>query len=110
MNKGVGVALAGVGAEVLAFAGTAMLTAALGVPFVLAALIPHIAGVALKSLADAVFAVGMLGAVERAATHLGGEVGAGNAKQLLGHDVVDALLQVRDLLLQSSQQPLGGLA
>ena len=110
MDKGVGVALAGVGAEVFAFAGAAMLAAALGIPGVAAALVPHVAGIAAEGLGDAVLPVGALGAVERAAAHLGREVGAGNAEELLGHDVVDAPLQVGYLRLQSDEQPLGNLA
>jgi len=110
MDKGVGVALAGVGAEVLAFAGTAMFAAVLGIPCVLTSLVPYIAIIAFEGLGDAVLAVGMLGAIERAAAHLCREVGTGDTEELLGHDMVDALLQVGNLLLQPGQQPLGGLA
>ena len=109
MDKWVGVALAGVGAEVFAFAGTTMFAAALCVPFVLTALIPHIAGITRKSLSDAVLAVGQLGAVERAAAHLGGELGTGDAKELFGHDMVNTLLQPGDLFFETHQQPFGNL-
>lgn len=109
MDKGIGVTLAGVSAKVLAFAGTAMLTAALGIPSVFASLVPHIASIVVEVLGDAVLAVGQLGAVERAAAHLGCEVGAGNAEQLLGHNMVDTLLQVGNLLFQADKQSVGNL-
>lgn len=109
MDKGVGITLAGVSAEIFAFAGTAMFTAALGIPCVFASLVPHIASVVAESLGDAVLAVGQFGAVERAAAHLGGEVGAGNAEDLPGHNMVDTLLQVRNLLLQAYKQSFGNL-
>ena len=109
MNKWIGVCLVGIGAEIFAFAGTTMLTAALGIPSMFAPLVPHIAGIIAESLGDAVLAVGQLGAVERAAAHLGGEVGASNAENLLYHNVVDALLQVGYLLFETRQQPFGNL-
>ena len=92
MNKRIGVILTCVGAKIFAFTGTAMLTAALGIPSVFASLIPHIAGIIAKGLGDAVLSVGQLGAIECAAAHLGGEVGASNAKDLFGHYMVDTLL------------------
>ena len=92
MDKWIGVGLAAVGAEVFAFAGAAVLAAALRVPGVLAPLVQQVALCISKSGADAVLAVGLLGAVERPAAHLGGEVGASDAEDLLGHHVVDALL------------------
>ena len=64
----------------------------------------------MESRTDTVFAVGQFGTVERAAAHLGGEVGAGDAEDLPGHDVVDALLQVGDLLFETRQQTFGNLA
>ena len=110
MDKGIGVGLAAVGAEVFAFAGAAVLAAALRVPGVLAAVVQQVALLVVESSGDAVLAVGKLGAVERPAAHLGGEVGTGNAEDLSRHNVVDALLQVGDLRFQPSQQPLGNLA
>lgn len=110
MDKGIGVGLAGVGAEVFATAGATMLAAALGVPGVVAAVVSDVALSVVEGGADAVVAVGKLGAVECAAAHLGGEVGAGDAEELAGHDVVDAALQVGNFRLESSQQPLGNLA
>ena len=110
MDKGIGVTLSGVGTEIFALAGTTMFTAALDIPGVFAPLIPHIASIIAESLGDAVLAVGQLGAVERAAAHLGGEVGAGYAKDLLGHNMVNTLLQVRNLLFQTNEQAFGNLA
>ena len=110
MDKGIGVGLAAVGAEVFAFAGAAALAAALRIPGVLAAVVAEVALSVVEGGADAVLAVGELGAVERAAAHFGGEVGAGDAEDLTGHDVVDTLLQVGNFRLESSQQPLGNLA
>ena len=102
MDKGIGVRLAAVGAEVLAFAGAAILAAALRIPGVLAAVVQQVALLVAEGGGDAVLAVGKLRAVERAAAHLGGEVGTGDAEDLSGHNVVDALLQVGDLRFQPS--------
>ena len=109
MDKGIGVGLAAVAAEVLAFAGAAVLAAALRVPGVVAAVVAEIALRIAEGGADAVLAVSKLGAVKCPAAHLGGEVGAGNTKDLTGHNVVDALLQVGDLRFQPNQQPFGNL-
>ena len=92
MDKGIGVGLVAVGAEVFAFAGAAILAAALRVPSVLAAVVQQIALLVAEGGSDAVLAVGKLGAVERSAAHFGGEVSAGNAEDLAGHNVVNALL------------------
>ena len=110
VNKRIGVGFAGVGAEVFALTGTALFAAALRVPRVAAAVITQIALHIMKSRTDTVFAVGQFGTVKRAAAHLGGEVGAGDAENLLGHDVVDTLLQVGDLLFETRKQPFGNLA
>ena len=110
MDKGIGVIFAGIGAEIFAFAGAAMFTATLGIPCMSTPLVPHIAGIVAEGPGDAVLAVGQLGAVECAAAHLGGEVGAGNAEDLLGHNMVDTLLQVGNLLFQAYEQPFGNLA
>ena len=110
MNKRIGVGLAGVCAEILALTGTAVFAATLRVPRVATAVVAQIALHVMESRTYAIFAVGLLGAVERAAAHLGGEVGAGDAENLLGHDVVDALLQVGDLFFEARQQPFGDLA
>lgn len=110
MNKGIGVCLAAVGSEVLAFAGTAVLAAALRVPGVMAAVVQQVTLLVAEGGGDAVLAVGKLGAIERASAHLGGKVGTGDAEDLSGHNVVDALLQVGDLRFQPGQQPLGNLA
>lgn len=110
MNKWIGVGLAGVCTEVFALTGTAVFAAALRIPRVAAAVVAKITLHVMKSRADTVFAVGQFGAVERATAHLGSEVGAGDAEDLSGHDVVDTLLQVGDLLFETRQQPLGDLA
>ena len=110
MNKRVGVGLAGVGAEILALTGSTAFAAALRVPRVAAAVVTQITLHIKESRTDTVFAVGQFGAVERAAAHLGGKVGTGNAEDLLGHDVVDTLLQVGDLLFETRQQPFRNLA
>ena len=60
--------------------------------------------------ADAILAIGLFGAIERPTAHLGRKVGTGDTEDLLGHNVVDALLQVGDLRFQPRQQPLGNLA
>lgn len=110
MNKRIGVGLAGVCTEVFALTGTAVFASALLVPSVTAAFVAQVALHVMESRTDAVFAVGQFGAVEGAAAHLGGKVGAGDAEDLPGHDVVDALLQIGDLLFETCQQPLGDLA
>ena len=110
MDKGIGVGLAAIGAEVLTFAGSAEVTAALRVPSVVAAVVAEVALLVAEGGGDAVLAVGKLGAVERPTAHLCGEVGTGDAEDLSGHNVVDTLLQVGDFRLESDQQPLGDLA
>ena len=110
MNKRVGVGLAGVGAEILALTGSTAFAAALRVPRVAAAVVTQITLHIMESRTDAVLAVGQFGAVEGAAAHLGGKVGAGDAEDLLGHDMVNALLQVGDLPFETRQQPFRNLA
>lgn len=110
MNKRVGVGLAGVGAEVFALTGAAVHATAAGIPRVAATVVEDMALPVAEGRTDAVLAVGQFGAVERAAAHLGGKVGAGDAEDLPGHDVVDALLQIGDLLFETRQQPFGNLA
>ena len=109
MDKRIRIGLNRFYAVVLGTIGTTILALAI-LPSVLAA---HIAQVALhivESRTYTILAVGLLSAIERATTHLGGEVGAGNAEDLLGHNMVDALLQVGNLLFQPCQQPFGNLA
>ena len=109
MDKGISVGFNGFYAVVLGTIGTTMLTLAV-LPSVLAA---HIAQVALRIVetgGHTILTIGLFGAIERATAHLGGEVGAGDAENLLGHDVVDALLQVGDLFFEARQQPFGDLA
>ena len=102
MDKRIGVGLNGFYAVVLGTVGTTMLTLAV-LPSVATAIVPQVALRVTESRADAVLTVGLLGAIERAAAHLGGEVGAGDAEDLPGHDVVDALLQIGNLLFQPCQ-------
>ena len=109
MDKRIRIGLNGFYAVVLSSVGTTMLTLAV-LPNVLAA---HIAQVTLnivESRTDAILAVGLFGAIECAAAHLSGEIGAGNAEDLFGHNMVDALLQVWNLLFQPYQQPFCNLA
>ena len=101
MDKGIGVGLAAVGAEVFAFAGAAVLAAALRVPDVVAAVVAEVALLVAEGGGDAVLSVGKFGAVECPAAHLGGEVGTGDAEDLSGHNVVDTLLQVGYLFFNS---------
>ena len=110
MNKRVSVGFAGVGAEILALTGTAVFAAALRIPFVAATIVAQIALLVMENRTDTVFAVGLLGAVEGAAAHLGGEIGTSDAEDLPGHDVVDALLQIGNLLFETRQQPFRNLA
>lgn len=110
MNKRVGVGLAGVGAEVFTLTGAAVFATAAGIPRVAATVVEDMALPVAEGRADAVFAVGLLGTVEGAAAHLGGKVGAGDAEDLLGHDMVNALLQVGDMLFETRQQPFRNLA
>ena len=108
MDKGISVGLDGFHTVVLGAVGTTMLTLAV-LPSVLAA---HIAQVALRIVetgGHTILTIGLFGAIERATAHLGGEVGAGNAEDLFGHNMVDALLQVGNLLFQPCQQPFGNL-
>lgn len=110
VNKRIGVGLAGVGAEVFALTGAAVFAATLRVPRMATAVVAQITLHIMKSRTDAVLAVGQFGTVEGAAAHLGGEVGTGDAEDLPGHDVVDALLQIGDLLFETRQQSFGDLA
>ena len=109
MDKRISVRFDSIYAVVLGSVGPTMFTLAV-LPSVLAT---HIAQVALRIVekgGHTILTIGLLGAIERAAAHLGGEVGAGNAEDLLGHNMVDALLQVWKLLFQPRQQPFGNLA
>ena len=110
VNKRIGVGFAGVSAKILTLTGTAVFAATLRVPRVAAAVVAQITLHVVENRADTVFAVGLLGAVERAAAHLSSEVGAGDAENLLGHDVVDTLLQIGNLLFETRQQPFHNLA
>ena len=109
MDKRISVGFNCFHAVILGTVGTTMLTFAV-LPSVLAS---HIAQVTLHIIetgGHTILAIGLLGAIECAAAHLSGEVGAGYAEDLLGHNMVDALLQVGNLLFQPCQQPFGNLA
>lgn len=110
VNKRVGVGLAGVCTEILALTGTAIFAAALRIPRMAAAVVTQIALHITENGSNTVFTVGLFGAVERAATHLSGEVGASDTENLLRHDMVDALLQVGNLLFEACQEPFRNLA
>ena len=109
VNKRISVGLARVSAEILALTGTAVFAAALCVPCVAAAVVAQVALLVMESGTDAVLSVGLLGTVECAAAHLCGEVGASDAENLLRHDVVNALLQIWNLLFETRQQSFGNL-
>ena len=109
VNEWISVGLNGFYAVVLSSVGTTMLTLAI-LPSVLAS---HVAQITLRIIetgGHTILAIGLFGAIKRAAAHLGSEVGAGNAEDLLGHNMVNALLQVGNLLFQPCQQPFGNLA
>lgn len=110
MYKGVGVGLVGIGAEVLALAGTTMFATSLQVPYVLASHIAQIALCIIETGCNTILAISLLGTIKCAAAHLGSEVSAGNAEDLLGHNMINALLQVGNLLFQPCQQPFGNFA
>ena len=63
----------------------------------------------IKQRIDGVFAVGFLRAVQGAARQQRGQLGDGDAPYLMVQDVVDTILQVRELRLQADQQTLGDL-
>ena len=97
MDKRISVGLDGFHTVILGTVGTTMLTFAV-LPRVLAS---HVAQIALRIIetgGNTLLAIGLFGAIECATTHLSSEVGAGNAEDLFGHNMVDALLQVWNLL------------
>jgi hypothetical protein len=108
VNEWIGVGLNGFYAVVLGAVGTTIFAFAI-LPSVLASHIAQVALHVVESGTYTILTIGLFGAIERAAAHLGGEVGTGNAEDLFGHNMVDALLQVGNLLFQPSQQPFGNL-
>lgn len=103
----IGVGLQRVPALVLAL-GRAAEHALPALPPVLDALEPNIpAGI--PEPGNGVFAVGVLGAVQAPPGEQAGQLRDGDAKELLVENVVDALLQVGNLLRQPLDQPLGDL-
>lgn len=59
--------------------------------------------------ADRILAVGVFGAVDAAPGQQAGQLGDGDAIELIVEDVVHPLLQIGDLVGQPHQQPLGDL-
>ena len=98
MDKRIGIGFNCFHTVVLGAVGTTMLTLAV-LPSVLASHIAQIALCIVETGCHTVLAVGLFGAIEGTAAHLGGEVGAGNTKNLFGHNMVNALLQVGYLFL-----------
>ena len=90
-------------AVVLGTIGATMLTLAV-LPNVLASHIAQIALCIIETGGHTILTIGLFGAIECAAAHLGGEVGAGDAEDLFGHNMVDALLQVGNLPFKPCQQ------
>ena len=109
MDKRIGVGLNSFYSVILGAVCTTMLALAV-YPSVLASYIAQVALHVTENGTDTVFAVGLLSAVECTAAHLGGEVGARDAENLLRHDVIDALLQVGNLLFEACQEPFRNLA
>jgi hypothetical protein len=109
VDKRIGVGLNGFYTVILSTIGTTILTLAI-LPCMFA---PYIAQVALRVMenrTDTVLSVGLLSAVKCTAAHFSSEVGASDTKHLLGHDVVNALLQVGNLFFKTFQQAFGNLA
>ena len=109
MNEWISVGLDSFYAVILGTVGTTMLTLAI-LPSVLAS---HVAQIALRIIetgGHTILTVGLFSAIECTTAHLSSEVGAGDAEDLFGHNMIDALLQVGNLLFQPCQQPFGNLA
>ena len=107
MNELVGVGLQAVVPLILALGGPAE-GAALVFPAMLGVLE---ADVALNGIevGHGVASVGVLAAIEAAAGQEAGDLRHGDTVDLLMEDVVQPLLQVRDLVLQTHDQALGDL-
>lgn len=108
MDKRIGIGFNCFYAVILGAVGTTMLTLAV-LPSVLASHIAQIALCIIETSGYTILTIGLFGAIKGSAAHLGGEVGAGDAENLLGHDVVNALLQIGNLLFETCQQPFGNL-
>ena len=109
VNEWISIGLNSFYAVVLGSVGTTMLTLAI-LPSVLASYVAQIALRIIETGGHTILTIGLFGAIECATAHLSSEVGAGNAEDLFGHNMVDALLQVGYLLFQTCQQPFGNLA
>ena len=108
MNEHIGVLLCFVASVIDGLAGAAILALAV-YPCVLDVFIDYIAALGVE-LRDAELAVGVLGTIDGATGEQGGEFRDGYAEHLAVQDVVDALLTVGYLVLQSSVEPLHYLA
>ena len=104
MNKLVGVGFQSVASVVDFLACSAITTLSVN---------PRMADVAIADVAslvvevrNAVLAAGILRAVEAATTHHGGQLRDGKPKELVVHDVVDALLPVGNFVGQTCNQAL----
>ena len=104
--------LIGVGLEALALFA-AIFTLGRAAEFA-AAVLPSVRGVFEADVAlgvvkagDRVYAVGVLGTIETATGEQAGQLGDGDAVELVVEDVVHPFLQVGETLFQPDQQPLG---
>ena len=79
-------------------------------PCVLRPLEPDIARLAREACGNRVRAVGVLRAIQAAARQQAGEMGDADPKYLLCEDVIDALLEVRNLARQTLSEAAGDLA
>ena len=91
------------------FARAAIL-ALVAIPSVFEALEPDVAIVAGEGFGDGVFAGGVLGAIHAAPREQAGDLRDADAEHLPGQDVIDALFQVRNLVLQPLGEAAGNLA
>ena len=71
---------------------------------------PDVTGIVAKAFGDRVGAIGIFGAVDTPACQQAGDRGDGNAVDLSGQDVVDALAQIGDVLGKASGQATGDFA
>jgi hypothetical protein len=109
VNEWISVGLDGFYAVVLSAVGTTIFALAV-LPSVLASHVAQAALYIIETCGNTILAISLLGTIKCAAAHLGSEVSAGNAEDLLGHNMINALLQVGNLLFQPCQQPFGNFA
>ena len=104
MNKLVGVGFQSV-ASVVDFLRSSAITTLSVNPRVADVTTADVASLVVK-VRDAVLAAGILRAVEASAAHHGGQLRDGKPKELVVHNVVDALLSVGNFVGQTSYQAL----